>query len=69
MTISANEDFTEFHLETNFYGDDQMTHFTWDGKNFDSIEILEDKTGFMGGDTPYIFEVALEQDIWLPIEA
>ena len=69
VTISANEEFTEFYLETNFYGDDQMTHFTWDGENIDSIEILEDKTGFMGGDTPAIFQVALDQDIWLPIEA
>ena len=64
VTISANEDFTEFYLETNFYGDDQMTHFTYDGEN---VEILEDKTGFMGGDTPAILDVALEQNIWLPI--
>ena len=64
VTISANEDFTEFYLETNFYGDDQMTHFTYDGE---SCEILEDKTGFMGGDTPAILDVALEQNIWVPI--
>ena len=64
VTISANEDFTEFYLETNFYVDDQMTHFTYDGEN---VEILEDKTGFMGGDTPAILDVALEQNIWLPI--
>ena len=63
-TISANEDLTEFYLETNFYGDDQMTHFTYDGEN---CEILEDKTGFMGGDTPAILAVALEQNIWVPI--
>ncbi len=63
-TVSANEDFTEFYLECNFYGDDQMTRSTKEG---DTYEILEDKTGFMGGDTPAILDKALEQDIWLPI--
>ena len=63
-TVSANEDFTEFYLECNFYGDDQMTRSTKDG---DTYEILEDKTGFMGGDTPAILDKALEQHIWVPI--
>ena len=63
-TVSANEDFTEFYLECNFYGDDQMTRSTKDG---DTYEILEDKTGFMGGDTPAILDKALEQNIWVPI--
>ena len=29
-TISAKEDDSEFYLECNFYGDDQMTRTTWD---------------------------------------
>ena len=29
-TISAKEDNSEFYLETNFYGDDQMTRTTYD---------------------------------------
>ena len=66
VTISAKDDLSECYLETNFYGDDQMTHFTWDGEN---AEILEDKTGFMSGDTPAILQAAIDQDIWLPIEA
>ena len=63
-TVSAKADFSEFYLECNFYGDDQMTRSTKDG---DTYEILEDKTGFMGGDTPAILDKALEQDIWVPI--
>ena len=63
-TVSANTDFTEFYLECNFYGDDQMTHSTYDGSEF---TVLEDATGFMGGDTPAILSLALEQGIWVPI--
>ncbi len=68
---------TDYYLECNFYGDDQMTHTIYKGgdkaleeidleKDFD---ILEDKTGFMKGDTPKILKIAMEQDVWLPIEA
>ena len=64
-TVSAKEDFSEFYQECNFYGDDQMTRTTYDGENY---EVLEDKTGFMKGDTPAILDIAIEQDIWLPIE-
>ena len=64
-TVSAKDDFSEFYLECNFYGDDQMTRSTYDGKEY---TIEEDKTGFMGGDTPAILDKAQEQDIWLPIE-
>ena len=63
-TVSAKADFSEFYLECNFYGDDQMTRTTYDGETY---EVLEDKTGFMGGDTPAILDKALEQDIWVPI--
>jgi len=63
-TVSANEDFTEFYLECNFYGDDQMTHSTYDGSEY---TVLEDATGFMGGDTPAILALAQEQAIWVPI--
>lgn len=69
-TISRKADNSEFYLECNFYGDDQMTRTTWNGENWDegSYEVVEDLTGFMKGDTPAILQVALEQDIWLPIE-
>ena len=63
-TVSAKADFSEFYQECNFYGDDQMTRTTYDGKEF---TILEDKTGFMQKDTPPILEKALEQNIWVPI--
>ena len=64
-TISAKEDFSEFYLECNFYGDDQMTRSTYDGSAY---EILEDKTGFMKGDTPTILDLAQEQNLWVKIE-
>ena len=65
VTVSAKEDDSEFYLECNFYGDDQMTRTTYDGEEF---TVEEDKTGFMEGDTAPILEKALEQNIWLPIE-
>ncbi len=66
----------EYYQECNFYGDDQMTRTIYKGgdKAIEEIddeadfEVLEDKTGFMKGDTPAILKVAMEQDIWLPIE-
>ena len=63
-TVSAKEDNSEFYLECNFYGDDQMTRTTWDGEKY---EVLEDTTGFMGGDTPAILDIAIEQDLWVPM--
>ena len=33
-TVSAKEDNSEFYLECNFYGDDQMTRTTFDGTNY-----------------------------------
>ena len=63
-TVSAKEDNSEFYLECNFYGDDQMTRTTYDGENY---EVLEDITGFMGGDTPAILDIAIEQDLWIPM--
>ena len=64
-TVSTNKDHTEFYLECNFYGDDQMTKTTYDGKEY---KVEEDKTGFMAGDTPAILDKAIEQNIWVPIE-
>ena len=64
-TVSAKEDFSEFYQECNFYGDDQMTRTTFDGENY---EVLEDKTGFMAGDTPAILDIAREQNLWVKIE-
>ena len=70
VTVSANEDFTEFYLECNFYGDDQMTRTTYDkdAAEGEQFEVLEDKTGFMKGDTPTVLQMALDPDIWVPIE-
>ena len=64
-TVSAKADFSEFYQECNFYGDDQMTRTTYDGENY---EVLEDKTGFMAGDTPAILDIAMEQNLWVKIE-
>ena len=64
-TVSAKADFYEFYQECNFYGDDQMTRPTWDGETY---EVLEDKTGFMAGDTPAILDIAIEHNLWVPIE-
>ena len=63
-TVSAKADFSEFYQECNFYGDDQMTRTTWDGETY---EVLEDKTGFMAGDTPAILDIAMEQNMWVKI--
>ena len=63
-TISTKEDFSEFYLECNFYGDDQMTKTTYDGKEF---TVVEDLTGFMGGDTPKVLQMALDANLWAPI--
>ena len=66
-TVSANAEFTEFYLECNFYGDDQMTHSVVNADSDTGYEILEDATGFMAGDTPAILDKAVEQAIWVPI--
>ena len=66
----------EYYQECNFYGDDQMTRTIYKGgdkaiADIDDeadFEVLEDKTGFMKKDTPAILKVAMEQNIWLPIE-
>ena len=63
-TISTKEDFSEFYLECNFYGDDQMTKTTYDGKEF---TVVEDLTGFMGGDTPKVLQMAIDANLWAPI--
>ena len=74
-TVSANEEKTEFFMECNFYGDDQAIHAVLN-ENADlennlaeAFTLDQDKTGFMKGDTPAIFKIAMEQDVWLPIEA
>ncbi|MBQ8075383.1 MAG: hypothetical protein IJ237_05285 [Oscillospiraceae bacterium] len=69
VTVSANQDFTEFYLECNFYGHDQMTRTSYDkdAAEGEQFEVLEDKTGFMKGDTPTVLQMALDQDIWVPV--
>ena len=72
-TVSANEEKTEFWMECNFYGDDQAIHAVLkEGADLENdlenaFELDQDKTGFMKGDAPAIFKIALEQNIWLPI--
>ena len=39
-----------------------------DAAEGEQFEVLEDKTGFMKGDTPTVLQMALDQDIWVPIE-
>ena len=61
-TVSRKADGSEYYLECNFYGDDQMTRTTYDGSEY---TVLEDATGFMAGDTPAILDKAQEQDLWV----
>ena len=63
-TVSANKDLTEFYLDTEYYGDKQETRSIYDGMQY---IIKYDFTGYMGGDTPAILDIAREQNIWLPI--
>ena len=56
----------EYYLECNFYGDDQMTTTTYDGA--DVYEMTADKTGFMAGDNQAILDLAIEANVWFPIE-
>ena len=39
-----------------------MTRTTYDGTEY---KVEEDKTGFMGGDTPAILDIAQEQNLWV----
>ena len=41
-----------------------MTRTTWDGSEY---TVLEDTTGFMAGDTPAILDIAMEQNLWVPM--
>ena len=34
-------------------------------KAYFNYEVLEDKTGFMAGDTPAILDIAMEQNLWV----
>lgn len=59
-TVSRKSDKSEYQVHCMFYGDEQVS--VWNGK-----EVTEDKTGFMGTDTPLIVEAAEAQGIWVPI--
>ena len=63
---AVDESTTEFYVETNFYGDDQLVVATYDGTDF---EITQDKTGFLKGDAPAILQIAIDNNVWFPIEA
>ena len=62
-TVSANEEFTEFDIQCNFYGDDQDWEGTYDAAA-ETVETKADKTGFMEGDAPAIIKAAIEKDLW-----
>ena len=63
-TVSAKKDLSEFYLECNFYGDDQMTLTTVENGEYVNHA---DKTGFMAGDTPAILDIAKEQNLWVSL--
>ena len=63
--VDADAGVYEYYLECNFYGDDQMTTSTYDGE---TIEVTADKTGFMAGDNQAILDLAIEANVWFPIE-
>ena len=63
---AVDDSTTEFYVETNFYGDDQLVVATYDGTDF---EITQDKTGFLKGDAPAILQIAVDNNVWFPIEA
>ena len=62
-TVSANEEFTDFDIQCNFYGDDQDWEGTYDA-DAETVETKADKTGFMEGDAPAIIKAAIEKDLW-----
>jgi hypothetical protein len=66
VTISAKEDYSEYEILCNFYGDDQKAVVTYDADK-DEYEVTEDLTGFMGTDSQPIIEAALEKDLWAKI--
>lgn len=59
-TVSRKSDKSEYQVHCMFYGDEQVS--VWNGK-----EVTEDKTGFMGTDTPLIVEAAEAQGIWVSV--
>ena len=64
--VDADAGVYEYYLECNFYGDDQMTTTTYDGA--DVYEMTADKTGFMAGDNQAILDLAIEANVWFPME-
>lgn len=63
--ISAKEDDSEFYIEVFWYGVDDLAIATYDGEN---IEVTKDQSGFMTNLVPDMINLALEQDMWKPIE-
>lgn len=58
ITCSAKADDSEYCMEFNFYGDDQMVVCDHEG------HVLSDKTGFMGNDAPVILAYIQENAVW-----
>lgn len=62
-TISADKDLQKFEVQCNFF-EDQVAAVEYEA---DNLVTKEDKTGFMKDIAPEIVELALEQNIWLPV--
>ncbi len=64
VTVCEKNDFKDFELLCNFYGDDQ----DWVGTYDNGTTTMEsDLTGFMDGDAAGIIEKAIDQDKWKTI--
>jgi len=61
VTVSKKSDNSEYQIHCMFYGDEQVAVYN-------GSEVTEDKTGFMGKDTPLICQAAEDNGVWLPIQ-
>ena len=66
--VSAKEDNSEFCLEVFWYGVDDKGVVTYDAET-ETCEITVDESGFMKLVAEDMIKLALEQDMWKPIEA
>ena len=65
--VSAKEDNSEFYLEVFWYGVDDQALVKYDAEA-DTCEIVEDNSGFMKLVAEGMVKLAIEQDMWKPIE-
>lgn len=65
--VSAKEDNSEFYLEVFWYGVDDQALVKYDAET-ETCEIVEDNSGFMKLVAEGMVKLAIEQDMWKPIE-